>query len=211
MKIFAIELSCAQGSIALLDGEEVLEQRTWIENFKDRQMLFQQLNDLVDDWEQIDLFAVGRGPGAFSGMRIAFSVAQSLAAPGNKPLYALNSGAALAVQFSSPRLAVLGDARRGKVWAGLFQDGQLEGEFQLIEQEEIASFIPPQTPVVSPDAERLKELLAPFSLITEEAVFPHATHLGQLVARRMHQGIASDPLEPLYMHPPVFVAPRFPA
>jgi hypothetical protein len=32
-----------------------------------------------------------------------------------------------------------------------------------------------------------------------------------LVHQRLENGVASEPLEPLYMHPPVFIEPRFPA
>jgi tRNA threonylcarbamoyl adenosine modification protein YeaZ len=212
VKIFSIELSSKQGSIALVENGEIIEQTSWIENFKNRQQLFDSMAELKIDWDGVDLFAAGRGPGAFSGMRISFSVINSLAAPGGKPVYALNSGAALAAQVGAAQVAVVGDARRNKVWAGVFSGSELEKEFQLMEYDELPDFIPEGALVVSPDHDRLEELLKNFqTLETPEPVFPTAGQLGQLVFERIQNGIESEPFEPLYMHPPVFIAPRFPA
>ena len=58
----------------------------------------------------------------------------------------------------------------------------------------------------------LEELLADHQILkSNEAVFPTAGKLGELVFQRLKKGIESEPFEPLYMHPPVFIAPRFPA
>jgi tRNA threonylcarbamoyladenosine biosynthesis protein TsaB len=212
VKIFAIELSSKQGSIALVENDEIVAERSWIENFKNRQQLFDAMAELNVDWDSVDIFAAGRGPGAFSGMRIGFSVINSLAAPGGKPVYALNSGAALATQIGAERMAVVGDARRNKVWAGVFSGSELEQEFELMERDELAAFIPEGTLVVSPDHDRLDELLKNFKTMdAAEPVFPTAGHLGLLVFHRLKKGIESESFEPLYMHPPVFIAPRFPA
>ncbi len=212
MKIFSIELSSKQGSIALIEDGAITAEKNWTENFKNRQQLFDAMDGLGVDWNTVDLFVAGRGPGAFSGMRISFSVINSLAAPGGKPVYALNSGAALAAQIDAERLAIVGDARRNKVWAGLFHGTTLEKEFQLMERDELAAFVPEDTLVVSPDHDRLEELLSDFKIMdAAEPVFPAAGALGQLVFQRCENGLESEPFEPLYMHPPVFVKPRFPA
>lgn len=212
MKIFALELSSKHGSIALVEDGKVAAEKNWLETFKNRQQLFDSMADLAVDWDSVDVFAVGRGPGAFSGMRIGFSVINSLAAPSGKPVYALNSGASLAAQIGADRVAVVGDARRNKVWAGIFNGSDIEKDFQLMERNELPDFVPGDTLVVSPDHDRLEDLLGDFK-IQENAqpVFPTAGVLGQLVGQRLENGVASEPLEPLYMHPPVFIKPRFPA
>ncbi len=212
MRIFAIELSSRFGSLALVEEGAVVAEKSWEENFKNRQQLFDALAAMEIDWNSIDCFAVGRGPGAFSGMRISFSVVNSLAAPGGNPLYALNSGAALAAQVDAARTVVVGDARRNKVWAGVFSGRELEKEFHLLERDELAGFVPQGALVVSPDHDRLEELLAGLRIMESAGpVFPTAGKLGQLVSQRLEKGIESELFEPLYMHPPVFIAPRFPA
>ncbi len=212
MKIFAIDLSSKYGSIAVIDNGEIAAERRWEENYKNRQQLFDAIADIDIDWNSIDCFAAGRGPGAFSGMRIGFTVINSLAAPNAKPVYALNSGAAIAAQIGAEKLAVIGDARRNKVWVGIFSGTQLEKEFRLIDRDELLHDLPAGSLVTSPDADRLADLLADYE--TPEGgkpVYPSAGILGQLVHERLEKGVESEPFEPLYMHPPVFIAPRFPA
>jgi len=142
MKIFSIELSSRFGSIALLENGVVTAEKSWEENFKNRQQLFDAMSELESDWTSVDLFAVGRGPGAFSGMRIGFTVINALAAPEKKHVYALNSGAALASICGAEKTVIVGDARRNKVWAGIFNGHELEGEFQLMERDELKGFVP---------------------------------------------------------------------
>lgn len=210
MKIFAIELSSKFGSIALIDDGSVVVEKNWEENFKNRQQLFDAMAELGVDWDRVDVFAAGRGPGAFSGMRIGFSVINSLAAPSRKPVYALNSGAALAAQCGAEQTVVVGDARRNKVWAGAFCGSEIEKEFALLEYDELKAFVPEGALVASPDHDRLEELLSAFPSVRPEPVFPTAGTLGRLVGERLAGGVESEPFEPLYMHPPVFIEPRFP-
>lgn len=212
MRIFAIELSSRCGSIARVENGAVVSEKRWEETFKNRQQLFDAMAELHVDWQTIDIFAVGRGPGAFSGMRIAFSVANSLAAPDGKPVYALSSGAAVAARCGAERTAVVGDARRNQVWAGVFKGAELEKDFALMALEKLQDFIPEGALVASPDYDRLEGLLAPFNTPENpEDTFPTAGALGMLVHQRLEMGVASEPCEPLYMHPPVFIEPRFPA
>lgn len=211
MRIFAIELSSRFGSIARVENGAVVAEKRWEENFKNRQQLFDAMSEMGMDWNRIDVFAVGRGPGAFSGMRIAFSVANSLAAPDGKPVYALNSGAAVAARCKADRTVVVGDARRNLVWAGVFKGTELEKEFELMALDALQAFIPKGALVASPDHGRLEELLAPFSTPENpDDAYPTAGVLGVLVHQRLAKGAASELPEPLYMHPPVFIEPRFP-
>jgi len=211
MRIFSIELSSRIGSLALIENDRVADARSWEENQQDRQQLFDAMTDMAVEWDGVDVFAVGCGPGSFSGMRIAFSVANSLAAPLQRPVYALNSGAALAEEYGEETTVVVGDARRGKVWAGIFFRSVLQDEYKLLETNELENFVPKGSLVLSPDHDRLADLLANFRTgNAADPVFPSAGMLGALVSRRLEQGMASEGQEPLYMHPPVFIAPRFP-
>ncbi len=210
MRIFSIELSSRMGSIALTDDGVVVAEQSWEENFKNRQQLFDAMDAMSVEWERIDLFATGRGPGAFSGMRIGFSVINSLAAPAGKPVYALNSGAALAARYANECVAVVGDARRNQVWAGVFAGGELEKEFVLLAPDELQDFIPSNALVLSAEHERLEAVLSGFRTVEGAcSVYPTAGELGRLVFDRVERNIPSETFEPLYMHPPVFIEPRF--
>jgi tRNA threonylcarbamoyladenosine biosynthesis protein TsaB len=76
------------------------------------------------DWADLDAVAVGVGPGTFTGLRIGVATARALAHSHGAELRPVSSLAALAAGIEGePRLPVL-DARRGEVFAALYQDGE---------------------------------------------------------------------------------------
>lgn len=89
---------------------------------------------------EMDAIAFGRGPGAFTGVRIATGVAQGLALAANKPVLPISTLAALAQQayqqLQAQKILVALDARMGEVYWGQFSvcEGQvqLQGEEQVI-------------------------------------------------------------------------------
>lgn len=97
--------------------------------------------------EQVDVLAFGRGPGAFTGVRIATGIVQGLALAANKPVIPVSTLAALAQQAYQQaqvtQALVALDARMGEVYWGQYrlQDGrmQLEGEEVVIAPSLIAS------------------------------------------------------------------------
>jgi tRNA threonylcarbamoyladenosine biosynthesis protein TsaB len=83
----------------------------------------------------LDGFAVTRGPGSFTGLRIGIATVKGLAAATGKPLVGVSTLAALALQAAGPSLVIcpLLDARRGEVYFTRYryEDGKLA---QLIEE-----------------------------------------------------------------------------
>lgn len=74
-------------------------------------------------WRDLDAVGVGVGPGAFTGLRIGVTTARSLALARGLELRPVSSLAALAEGIDGPlRLPVI-DARRGEVFAVLFEHG----------------------------------------------------------------------------------------
>lgn len=86
--------------------------------------------------QDLDALAFGRGPGAFTGVRIATGIVQGLALAANKPVLAISTLAALAQQTHhqqhAEKVLVAVDARMSEVYWGSYtlQDGhmQLSGE-----------------------------------------------------------------------------------
>jgi tRNA threonylcarbamoyladenosine biosynthesis protein TsaB len=76
-------------------------------------------------WRDLEAIAVGVGPGAFTGLRIGVSTARALGMAAELPLRRVSSLAALAAGIDAPLKLPLIDARRGEVFAALF-DGDLE-------------------------------------------------------------------------------------
>lgn len=211
MITLGIELSSRQGSVALLNGCTVLAEKSWRGERVRHNTIFQTLDDLLAAAEisycGINCIAVGRGPGSFSGMRMAFAIAQALALPGAVAVRAVSSGAALAraaARDGAKKIAVVGDARRGQVWIGQFcarPDGTIDcpADWALVPYTDIS--IPADSLVVSPEAERLTEWFPDLGA----ARFPLASDVAALALAAEE----SEPLEPLYMHPPVFIEPKF--
>ena len=210
MKILSIELSTKVGSIALLEDGKICKEIKWEEHFKDRRQPFDALDQLDLDWSSIDLFVAGRGPGSFSGLRVAFSVVNALALPYQKKVIAHNSAVSMLTQFDSSEVVVVGDARRNQLWIGKFKKLKLIGEFKLIKYDELPLYISEQTIVVSSDYNRLSNLLHEFQEpIFRKCFYPSAGELAKLVYEKIKIDDKFEDFTPLYLHPPVFVEPKY--
>ncbi|MEZ5460026.1 MAG: tRNA (adenosine(37)-N6)-threonylcarbamoyltransferase complex dimerization subunit type 1 TsaB [Steroidobacteraceae bacterium] len=76
----------------------------------------------------LDALAVGRGPGGFTGVRLAIGVAQGLAFGANKPVVAVSDLRAIAqrafeLEPAARHCTVCADARMREVYAGRFVRG----------------------------------------------------------------------------------------
>ncbi len=134
MKLLALDTASAQCSAALLqDGELIF--RAALTARDHARLLLPQVDELLAEagigLTALDGIAFGRGPGSFTGVRIAAAVTQGLAAGAGLPVLPVSSLRALAAQAqrsvretcgSIPpgRLLACMDARMGEVYWGLF-------------------------------------------------------------------------------------------
>jgi len=216
MITLALELSSRHGSAALLSGRELLLEETWNEKDVRGQHVFKVLPPMLRNasiaMEAIDVFAVGRGPGSYSGMRVAITAAQTFALPGQKTVFTVSSGEALAQEVAeaeiTSRVAVVGDARRNTVWFGVFekagQDLSQIKPWTVCEPEKLLAELPADTLIVSPDWHKLLPFLKALNLqCVEKDVFPKARIVGQLALRKLERGQPSEALVPIYTQPAV--------
>lgn len=81
---------------------------------------------------QLDAIAVGRGPGAFTGVRIAMGIAQGIAFAADRPVAPVSTLAALALGAAratgEARIAAALDARMSEVYWGLYAVNGYETE-----------------------------------------------------------------------------------
>lgn len=219
MNTLAIELSSRRGSLAILSDEAVLAESELTEEDRKSRGLFRLLPDLCRDaraeLESIDLLVPGRGPGAYTGLRLAMTAAQALALPGPRPVLPVDSGEALAWEIMQERgidlVAVLGDARRGQAWLRAFErtpDGPRAGlPWSVAAPAEAVGLVPDQAVAVSSDWSTLStrpefDPLRPLRWI-EQDLFPRARWAGRLAHARYLRGTPPPPPTPIYMHPAV--------
>jgi tRNA threonylcarbamoyladenosine biosynthesis protein TsaB len=111
---------------------------------------------LVDsgvDWPEVDAVAVGVGPGGFTGLRIGVATARALAHANDLELRPVSSLAALAAGMDGPLRLPLFDARRGELFAALYEDGREVWEPFLAEPGELVARLreAPAKPVAAGD------------------------------------------------------------
>jgi tRNA threonylcarbamoyladenosine biosynthesis protein TsaB len=126
MKLLAIDTATERCSVALLIDERIIERAT--ETQRGHADLVLPMVDAVlaeggVTLRQLDGLAYGRGPGAFTGVRIAVGVAQGLAYGAQLLTVGISDLAAVAQQFASPgsRILVCMDARMNEVYWGRFE------------------------------------------------------------------------------------------
>ncbi|WHZ20731.1 MAG: tRNA threonylcarbamoyladenosine biosynthesis protein TsaB [Rhodanobacteraceae bacterium] len=128
MNLLAIETATEACSVALLHGDALID-RTELAPRRHAELVLPMAESLLAEAgivrKQLDAIAVGRGPGAFTGVRLAISVAQGLALALDIPVVPVSSLAALAMQALKNGAAILAviDARREEIYAGTFQYG----------------------------------------------------------------------------------------
>lgn len=216
MIVLAIDSSSPVCSIALTRGETVLGARAWDADGRSRQQLFPHLESLLRDAgvsvAMIELIAVGRGPGNFSGLRSSMAAAQAMALPDGKPVLAVSSGrmvaaSAFAADPALARIRVLGDARRGTLWyADFFRPGPgdivVPSEWRLASEEEL---LRAAAPAVTSDPARLRAAYPRVceNLALPDALTPSAPVLASLALHEHTRGLPPESFAPVYMHPAV--------
>jgi tRNA threonylcarbamoyladenosine biosynthesis protein TsaB len=132
MNLLALETSTEACSVALLQRGRVIE-RSEIAPRRHAELVLPMADAVLAEAgitrRQLDVIAVGRGPGAFTGVRLAVSLAQGMALGLDLPVVPVSSLAALAWDApdnGAPVLALI-DARMGEVYAGTFRRDAARG------------------------------------------------------------------------------------
>ena len=108
------------------------------------------------DLEGVERIVVGTGPGSFAGIRSALAFAQGYAIATKCEVFGLPSACALA---GKGRIAVVGDARQGKIWVALFDGFRLEKDVFQVDQDGLLGAVPEDSRIVTPDAKRIDGFL----------------------------------------------------
>ncbi|HHM05022.1 MAG TPA: tRNA (adenosine(37)-N6)-threonylcarbamoyltransferase complex dimerization subunit type 1 TsaB [Gammaproteobacteria bacterium] len=220
MKLLALDTSTEACSAALyLDGEvrgcfELAPRRH-------AALILPMLDSLLKEAglapAQLDALAFGRGPGAFTGVRIAVGVAQGVAFGAGLPVVPVSSLAALAHgifrQQGRQRVLAALDARMGQVYWAAYE---VQGMGQVILQGEERVVAPEAVPLPAGGGwcgagtgwgawgGSLHARLAGKVTAVHGACYPHAVDLAHLGASACRAGVILPPEQAL----PVYLRER---
>lgn len=126
MLILAADTSLPILSVALVKdaqllGASALEGRS-SRNEKLLPAIDWLLSETGSDRKDIDLFAVTRGPGSFTGVRIGLATMQGMALALGKPVCAMSTHEAIAPHRG--RWVIVDDAGRGEFYISMFEEGE---------------------------------------------------------------------------------------
>lgn len=132
MKLLAIDTATEQCSVALIQGMACLERCVPTPRGH-TDLVLPMIQELMAEsgvaLTQLDAIAFGRGPGAFTGVRIAIGIAQGLGYALGLPLVPVSDLAAVAQQSvdrlkEGEHVLVCMDARMAEIYSGLFERGK---------------------------------------------------------------------------------------
>lgn len=221
MKILALDASTEALSAALYDSDNVAHSRELHEMAPRAHAtrLLPAVQSLLDDagiaLTALDGIAFARGPGAFTGLRIAAGLVQGLAGGAGLPVIGVSTLAALAARVfaQSPhvsRVQVVQDARMGEIYTATFEFSAMPAP------RDDERVIAPADLVLAADADRAGNgwsLVAEALGITTGAVVvdtPHALDVARLAAPMFAAGAGqpADAAQPVYVRDDVARKPK---
>lgn len=112
-----------------------IQEKCWK---KQSEELFPKIIELMDSLhlkpEDIDQVVISKGPGSYTGVRIAMTVAKVFCSMRNLPIYTIST---LLLYAGMKNCRVIMDARGKRVYTALFKDGEVVDKEQVIEISEL--------------------------------------------------------------------------
>ncbi|HEY0661125.1 MAG TPA: tRNA (adenosine(37)-N6)-threonylcarbamoyltransferase complex dimerization subunit type 1 TsaB [Lysobacter sp.] len=213
MKLLAFETATEACSVALwLDGD--VRERFELAPRRHAELSLPWAAELLADAgigkAQLDAIAIGRGPGAFTGVRLAIALAQGIALALDKPIVPVSTLAALALRANGPRVLASIDARMGEIYSAAFE--LRDGDAFAMSDEIVAAPTDVQLPDMHDDWHGvgtgfaaadglLRQRLAPQLVAVDASALPHAADVARLAALAFARGeaLAPERVEPAYL------------
>lgn len=225
MKLLALDTATEACSVAVLDGDTVVERYQLAPREHNRlilPMIEQVLAETGLTAGQLDAVAFGCGPGSFTGVRMAAGVAQGLALGLDLPVAPVSTLAALSldalVSMGCERAFACIDARMSEVYWGVYER-QDDGDVQLLAPETVGSagqvLVPPGAAGVgigsgwASYAGTLSCRVGAALLASLPDRYPRAAAVARLAAFVIHKGGGLEPeqAQPAYLRDQVAKKP----
>ena len=187
MRVLAVDTTSAFGSLALLEEGELCEEMPLHSPDGFSQVLFERIESLLrrHGWTvgSIGCFAAASGPGSFTGVRVGLAAVKALADAAGVSAAGVSNLRALAAYGSAPQRAVLMDARRGEVYAAVYDaDGRvLSPEVVMPLPDWLRSLRAAPAEFVGPDLAPFRAALPPEARLMEQRTI--AAAVGRIAQR----------------------------
>ena len=201
MTILAFEFSSARRSVALARDGIVLSEAAETGGYRVTNafgLTEKVLANAKVSREEVEVIAVGIGPGSYTGIRAAIAIAQGWQLARAVKLLAISSAEVLAAQAQAEKLFgrvnVIIDAQRGEFYLATWEISELQRQeispLKIVAAAEIEALKSAGEICVGPDAGKI--------------LFPSAAMLARLAAARTNF-VAGEKLEPIYLRETTFV------
>lgn len=214
MLTLALETSGPVGSVALrregrLLGERVLDTRE-----QHSSPLLPTVDALLREHDltprDVELWAVGLGPGSYTGIRVGIAAAKGFALATGRPLIGAGSVEALALEHGRDgAVAAIVDARRGEFYFSLTVAGQTVVPLQIVALDALPSIVAQPALFIGPEIKRYEPQIA--ARLGARATFPpadvhpRAAFVAELAEKKFATlGRGDERIEPIYLRQTTF-------
>ena len=203
MLLLALDTSTSTASVALFDGQRVLSETTWLAGREHSSRLLVEIDSALERAqrtpEELTGLVVACGPGSFTGVRVALSVAKGMAAGLGVPLWGIGTldvVAHAADGVDVPVLAVL-EAGRGRFASALYVDGRQAAPARLLTLDQLEAAIATATLVAGELNHEARERLGRQPTVRLQSRAASARRAGILAQLGWRQARSGDPGDPL--------------
>lgn len=168
MRILGFDTATRATTVALVDGGTVLERRDDPPSGarpRHTTRLMPMIAELLCEagwgWDELDRIAVGIGPGTFTGLRIGVSTARALARARGLELVGISTLESLSLGADADVVCAAIDARRGEVFAALWDRRRLVLGPAALKPAVLAERLGPGTLAIGDGAVAFRDVLVP--------------------------------------------------
>tara|TARA_B110000967_G_scaffold196426_1_gene226973 strand:+ start:162 stop:833 length:672 start_codon:yes stop_codon:yes gene_type:complete len=210
MQILSIDTSGQILSIAILK-KDVIELSEYPSGKMNSEKILPEIKAMMSrlsiNFSDLDGVAFGKGPGSFTGIRIASGIAYGIAYSLNIPIVGINTLEALAALFDSKYCISCIDARMSQVYIGAYQLDNLNiitiNEPGLYDPEILPDINFSEATIIGSGVitykNQLEKKYEHINLNFIEKEFPLAGVIAKLALPRMSKNFNLDQAQPIYI------------
>lgn len=216
MLLISIDTSTKGCSVALHENGEVLVSYDLHTQQSSSALLTTLIQNTVDHagytLNDVDAFAIAKGPGSYTGLRVGVSTAKGLCYALDKPLLAINTLEAMALQIvdfypAGTLLCPMLDARRMEVYCAVYDNSltiQQPTQALVVDENSFADLLDKQPVVFFGDgASKCKTVLQDKNnaIFCTSSITPSAKTIGELASIAYSKGEFENvsTFEPYYL------------